>query len=415
MAVVESMTLARQLALEASTVVGGSINGSGHLILTRHDGTTIDAGNALVAVPDKEVLDFLDPNSYTETTPPSGYPDGESLLYLDPTHTTASWPSAFSAKRVVIRSTRDATNGSGDVAQVALRLVNNTFTMEQYIRSSRSDVWTPWVRVITTADVPSIVSTLAAPAESADYTAYPSGVSITNVGSGSGWSIGGGFGNIVTVNQTNNRVFQLFISSAGGSSGNVSTWTRTYHTPEGWTPWFQTATPQDPSTMGITGEIKIWSSSTIPNGWSLCDGGTLNRTGTGAALFAVIGTTYGAGDGSTTFNKPDLKGRVPVGFDGSQTEFDTMGETGGEKTHVLTQTEMPSHTHVQNAHNHNFPGNGALTDGPTGVSYGVTNGTFYGFNATSTNNTTATNQNTGGGAAHNNLQPYVVLRYIIKL
>jgi hypothetical protein len=74
------------------------------------------------------------------------------------------------------------------------------------------------------------------------------------------------------------------------------------------------------------------------------DGAAVSRT-TYSDLFALIGTTYGAGNGSTTFNVPNLKGRVPVGLDGSQTEFDALGEAGGEKAHVLTIGEMPAHTH----------------------------------------------------------------------
>lgn len=99
-------------------------------------------------------------------------------------------------------------------------------------------------------------------------------------------------------------------------------------------------------------------------------------------------------------------GRVPVGFDAGQTEFNSAEKTGGAKTHTLTSNQMPSHTHTQNAHNHdigqlwrvqNLPsgGDGVYVFAPTG--------------ATKTGNTTATNQNTGGGTAHNNLQPYITV------
>lgn len=99
-------------------------------------------------------------------------------------------------------------------------------------------------------------------------------------------------------------------------------------------------------------------------------------------------------------------GRVLVGFDAGQTEFDTTLETGGAKTHTLTIAEMPSHTHIQNAHNHGL--NEGTTDG---------SGTFMDrSNAAApttavTNDTTATNQNTGGDGAHNNLQPYIVVHF----
>lgn len=152
-----------------------------------------------------------------------------------------------------------------------------------------------------------------------------------------------------------------------------------------------------------------YAGASAPTGWLLCDGAAVSRT-TYADLFAAISTTYGAGDGSTTFNVPNLKGRVPVGRDAAQGEFDTLGETGGAKTHTLSESEMPSHTHTQNSHSH---GNSAV-----GYSIGAGSGGFQttGSQTVSwnTNSTTATNQNTGGNGAHNNLQPYMALNYIIK-
>lgn len=116
-------------------------------------------------------------------------------------------------------------------------------------------------------------------------------------------------------------------------------------------------------------------------------------------------------------------GRVLVGVDTGQTEFDTLGETGGSKTHTLSTAEMPSHTHTQNAHTHTQDahthghnaqrwegsrGTNDWTASPTGsdVYIGFTDASISAATATN-QNTTATNQNTGGGGAHNNLQPYV--------
>ena len=196
-----------------------------------------------------------------------------------------------------------------------------------------------------------------------------------------------------------------------------------------------------------SGSITQFAGASAPTGWLSCDGANVSRT-TYAALFAVVGTTYGVGDGSTTFGLPNMKGRIPVGYDSSQSEFDALGETGGAKTHTLTTSEMPSHTHTQDSHNHtqnahghttvnggshahvvnglntgipagtNGFGIGMLRIGDGGYNYSTTGAGDHGHginNNTATNNaTTATNQNTGGGGAHNNLQPYIVLNYIIK-
>lgn len=100
-------------------------------------------------------------------------------------------------------------------------------------------------------------------------------------------------------------------------------------------------------------------------------------------------------------------GRVPVGFDSGQTEFDTDEETGGAKTHTLTTAEMPSHTHTQDAHLHTVSGvRGGINW--TGGGSRALDPDVGGTQATSS--VTATNQNTGGGGAHNNLQPYIVVR-----
>ena len=141
------------------------------------------------------------------------------------------------------------------------------------------------------------------------------------------------------------------------------------------------------------------ASSVLPSSWDWCDGGTSSRT-TDATLYAAIGTTYGAGDGSTTFNRPDMRGRAPVGLDSSQTEFDTLGEAYGAKTHTLTTAEMPAHDHgVAGKYAANlFSSTRAANAGSVGA-----------FVVSSTAITAE-----GGGAAHNNIQPSRVVNFIIK-
>jgi microcystin-dependent protein len=94
-----------------------------------------------------------------------------------------------------------------------------------------------------------------------------------------------------------------------------------------------------------TGIMWIWPTDTAPTGYLLCRGQAISRT-TYASLFAIIGTTYGVGDNSTTFNLPNGAGKVFVGKDSTQAEFDTLGETGGANTVTLAATQIPGHTHT---------------------------------------------------------------------
>jgi microcystin-dependent protein len=158
------------------------------------------------------------------------------------------------------------------------------------------------------------------------------------------------------------------------------------------------------------GALMAYAGATAPGGWLLCAGQAVSRT-TYAALFTAIGATYGAGDGSTTFNLPDLRGRVAAGKDdmggtaaglltagGSGITGTTLGAVGGAETHTLTAAQIPAHTHPITALS----------------SRNTTSGGSETIADTSNNTTMNTSANTGGGGAHNNTQPTLVANYIIK-
>lgn len=159
------------------------------------------------------------------------------------------------------------------------------------------------------------------------------------------------------------------------------------------------------------GNIAWTARSTAPAGWLLADGTAVSRV-TYADLFAAIGTTYGAGNGSTTFNLPNLKGRVPVGRDAGQSEFDSLGETGGAKTHTLTDAQVPN-TQVKTTN-----AGGTLAYRATAGTYDV--GTLPSgpnrvpFNVSGASSEASGLRVDGGNGAHNNLQPYIALNPIIK-
>jgi len=171
-----------------------------------------------------------------------------------------------------------------------------------------------------------------------------------------------------------------------------------------------------PAGTELTGVIKIYAGTTAPIGYLIANGSEVSRT-TYADLYNIIGTTYGVGDGSTTFNLPNLTGRVVVGKSGD-TEFDNLGETGGEKNHTLTINEMPSHAHnvTDPGHIHNINQLRSSTSGSQTTNILLSTDTSstlgtYNTNSTTTGITIGTN---GTGNSFNNLQPYIVINYIIK-
>jgi microcystin-dependent protein len=166
---------------------------------------------------------------------------------------------------------------------------------------------------------------------------------------------------------------------------------------EGSTTWIQVTT--EPA-----GIIKEYGGDTAPAYHVMADGGLLSRTGIYANLFSVFGTKYNIGSGGedgTNFRLPNRKGKIAVGLDVSQTEFNALGKTGGEKTHVLSGAEMPVHTHTNST-------NSLSPEGPENF-YDATGGSVI------HRDIYAVSGEAGGGAAHNNLQPFITMNFIITL
>lgn len=158
----------------------------------------------------------------------------------------------------------------------------------------------------------------------------------------------------------------------------------------------------------LIGQVTLFAGDEIPADWLECDGTTYLRT-TYPALYAALGDAFHVD--ADHFVVPDMRGRVPVGVDAAHTSppFD-LGETGGEETHTLVTAETPSHSHTDAGHNHT-----EVTATPTAILIGAgapAPSALPGVGITGTG--TASIQPTGGDGGHNNLQPYLVLRYIIQ-
>ena len=195
------------------------------------------------------------------------------------------------------------------------------------------------------------------------------------------------------------------------------------------------------------GIITTFAGSVPPAGWLPCDGSAVSRTDY-ATLFAVVGTTYGAGDGSTTFNLPDLSGRVVIGVSGTH----AIGSTGGSETVTLTEDQLPAHVHEVPQHGH---GNNISAKTPA-LSHTITQPMYKYNRPNSAGNSSGTSKQTvkttstqtatrgtnvsvtahgaaactvggsvtacqafnsgsyGNGESHNNMQPYTAVNYLIS-
>ena len=190
------------------------------------------------------------------------------------------------------------------------------------------------------------------------------------------------------------------------------------------------------SSQPSPGDMKVSAASSAPDGWLPCDGRALTRAGDYAALYAAIGTVFGA-PSETTFNIPDMRGRFAVGDDSNR----SIGDTGGAETVTLTSGQVPSHTHtgpshrhgrgtlsVANAGAHTHPVNFYHEDNATGSYIGDApqQGTLSSVNTGSAGSHThalsgetadagaGNTGSAGGNQPHDNMPPYVAVRWLIK-
>ncbi len=151
------------------------------------------------------------------------------------------------------------------------------------------------------------------------------------------------------------------------------------------------------------GEIRMTSFGFAARGWALCNGQIL-AINQNQALFSLLGTTYG-GNGTTNFALPDLRGRVPFHLGGGH----ALGERAGEQSHTLTTTELPAHTHLATA-----SVNAASAASPLGAYWATTSAGVYGTTAQVALGSSSIVA-AGGGAAHENMSPYLTISFMIAL
>jgi microcystin-dependent protein len=162
------------------------------------------------------------------------------------------------------------------------------------------------------------------------------------------------------------------------------------------------------------GEIRIFTGNFAPRGWAFCNGQLLPIS-QNTALFSLLGATYG-GDGRATFALPNLQGRVPVqAGQGLGLTYFSLGETYGSETVTLTNNNLPIHTHAVTLNQQQINETGT-TDDPTGKQYAVSVTNSYATTSNAQSTTPAVTVGiSGGNQPMNNMQPYLVVNYIICL
>jgi len=155
-------------------------------------------------------------------------------------------------------------------------------------------------------------------------------------------------------------------------------------------------------------EIRIVGFNFAPRGWATCDG-QIMPINQNQSLYSLLGTTYG-GDGRTSFALPDLRGRVPIHLGAATGATHPLGSKAGEDTHTLSNAEMPEHNHVMQGSN-----TAGDTANPGGNVLAREQGSPYSSAMSDLQLQASWIGDTGGGQAHQNMQPYQVLNFCIAL
>lgn len=166
------------------------------------------------------------------------------------------------------------------------------------------------------------------------------------------------------------------------------------------------------------GEIRMTGFNFNPRGWAKCDGQLLPIS-QNSALFSLLGTIYG-GDGRTTFALPDMRGRVPIHQgNGPGLSDRRIGSKAGTQTETLNITQIPSHNHGSTALKVGVSSDDADSDDPDGAVFGVSSADAFKAAAADATmaptSVTGDTDNNGGSQAHNNMQPYLTVNFIIAL
>lgn len=377
-------------------------------------------GHAIFVNDDEDSLEFRDPGSVALATPGDGTVDADAMA-------TAVVGMRLAA-RVVATASIDTTAPGATIDSLALSAGDRVLLSAQ-ATASQNGLWT-WngaaVAMSRPDDYPSAGTTAA-------YKHLLVAVFEGTISGGTLWRCTTSGNITIGTDATDWAKVELAQNGSVQAATSASAPSATDDTDAGYVVgarWVRTSTPREiylcvDASAGAAvwhridtpvGTLKPYAGSSEPSGWLLCDGSAVSRT-TYADLFAVISTTYGAGDGSTTFAVPDLRGRVPAGLDDlggtpanrlTDAQADVLGGSLGSEDasaaetdpHTLTEAEMPAHTH--------------------GIHHDANSGSGGVANRAKTDGSWQSNS-TGGGGSHTHglgsvplVQPTMALSYIIK-